>query len=191
MFGAAAFGKEDQRQAVLERFDTAKQAGDGRAAGFGVDGDLAGAVEVPADEGDLPERLLGEDAELEGQLGEEDGRVVVAEMVGGVDGGVAGVQVLAADEFDGREADQQEGVGPGARDGVLLAAGFVPKAAQERDAAEEGGGEADQRVDEEIGEPADGVADLLGFGAGGDGHAGRASALRVSPRISCRISPTR
>ena len=40
-------------------------------------------------------RLLGEDAELEGQLGEEDGRVHVAEVVGGVDGGLVDVELFA------------------------------------------------------------------------------------------------
>ena len=45
--------------------------------------------------GDLPERLLGEDAELEGQAGEEDRRVHVAEVVGGVDGGLVDVELFA------------------------------------------------------------------------------------------------
>ncbi len=98
-------------------------------------------VEVPADEGDLPEVLLGEDAELEGQLGEEDGRVVVAEVVGGVDGDLVEAEFFGADELDGREADEQQDPGPDAGDGVLLAAGFVPQAADQRDAAEAGGGQ--------------------------------------------------
>ncbi len=55
-----------------------------------VDRDLTGAVQVPADEGDLPEGLLGEDAELEGEVGEEDGGVHVGEVVGGEDGGAGG-----------------------------------------------------------------------------------------------------
>ena len=64
-----------------------------------VDGNLAGVVEVPADEGSLPEGLLGEDAELEGQPGEEDRRVHVAEVVGGVDGGLVYVELLARRRF--------------------------------------------------------------------------------------------
>ncbi len=127
--GATSFGEEDQRQAGFESGDAAVEAGDGRAGAGLVDGDLAGAVEVPADERGLPEGQLGEDAELEGQLGEEDGRVVVAEVVGGVDGDLVEAELFGADELDRREADEQQDAGPDAGDGVLLAAGFVPQAA--------------------------------------------------------------
>ena len=92
--------------------DAAVEAGYGVAGAGLVDGDLAGAVEVPADEGDLPEGLLGEDAELEGELGEEDGGVVVAEVVGGVDGGLVLVELLFVDERDGGEADEEQDCGP-------------------------------------------------------------------------------
>ena len=70
-----------------------------RERGLGVDGDLAGAVEIPADERDLPEDLLGQNAELEGELGEEDGGVHVAEVVGGVDGGLVFVQASRGRRF--------------------------------------------------------------------------------------------
>ncbi len=78
---ARALGEDEERQAGLERGDSAEQPGDGGARAAGVDGDLAGALEVPADEGDLPEALLGQDAELEGKLGEEDGRIHVTQMI--------------------------------------------------------------------------------------------------------------
>ena len=58
----------------------------------------------------------------------------------------------------GERLMQEQGLRPDAGDGVLLAAGFVPEAAEERDAAEEGGGEGDQRQQKEIGEPAEGLA---------------------------------
>jgi hypothetical protein len=64
-------------------------------------------------------------------------------VVGGVDGGFVYVELLCADDFDGGEADEQEGAGPKASDGVLQAAGLVPEAYQEGDAAEAAGGEAD------------------------------------------------
>ena len=57
-------------------------------------------------------------------------------MVRGVDGGGVG-QILAADELDWREADEQLGFGPGAGDRVLLGAGFIPQAADQGDAAED------------------------------------------------------
>ena len=81
--------------------------------------------------GDLPEGLLGQDAELEGELGEEDGGVVVAEVVGGVDGdlveyggGRAWTRVTGEREIQRRTLAQSAG------DGVLLTAGFIPKVPQ-------------------------------------------------------------
>ncbi len=127
--GAASFGKENEWEAGLEGRDAAVEAGDQGTVALEVDRDLAGVVEVPANEGDLPEGLLGEDAELEGEPGKEDRGVHVAEVVGGVDGGLVYVELLRTDDFDRGEADEQEGAGPEAGDGVLLAAGFVPEAA--------------------------------------------------------------
>ena len=82
-------------------------------------------------------------------------------MVGGVDGDLVDVELFCADEFDGREADEEQDAGPELGDEVLLAAGFVPQAADEGDAAEEGGGESYQRDQKEIGEPAE-EAGLVG-----------------------------
>ncbi len=92
---------------------------------------------------DLPERLLGKDPELEGEAGKEDGGVHVAEVVGGVNGGFVYVELLRTDDFDRGEADEQEGAGPKACNGMLLATGLVPEAHHEGDAAEAAGGETD------------------------------------------------
>src|SRR6185437_13091501 len=124
---------------------------------------LAGAVEIPADEGNLPKRLFGEDAELEGKLGEENRGVVVTKMVRSVDGGLVFVEFFRADEGDGREADEEQNFGPGVGDSVLLAAGLVPQAGDERDAAEAGGGEGDQRHEQEVGQPTEGAGALAGW----------------------------
>jgi len=99
----------------------AVEAGDEGARALGVDWNLAGVVEVPADEGDLPKRLLGQDAELEGELGEEYRGVHVAEVVGGVDGGFVLVELLAVDDFDAGETDEEQRAGPKVGDEVLLA----------------------------------------------------------------------
>ena len=120
-----------------------------------IDRDLTGSVEIPADEGSLPEGLFGEDSELEGELSEEDGGVVVAEVVGGVDGYLMLVELLFIDEPDGGEADEEETSSPDVGDEVLLAAGFVPKAADKGDAAEEDGGEDYEGEKEQVGEPAE------------------------------------
>jgi hypothetical protein len=99
--GATAFRKDDHGHAGLEGARSPGERGDAGAGGGLVDGDLAGAVEIPADEGDLPERSLGEDAELEGELGEDYRRVVVAEVVAGVDGGGIQGKALGVNERDG------------------------------------------------------------------------------------------
>ncbi len=88
---ALAFGEEDERGSGLEDGHSAKEAGDGGTGAARIDGDLAGTLEVPAYEGDFPEALLGKDAELEGELGEEDWGVHVAEVVGGVYGYFGGL----------------------------------------------------------------------------------------------------
>ena len=71
------------------------------------------------------------------------------------------MELFATDELDGGEADEEEGAGPGVGDGVLLAAGFVPEAAEEGDAAEAGSGEADEGDQKEIRQPAEGKWRLL------------------------------
>ena len=76
--GAATFWEEDEGKAVFEGRYAAVEAGDQGAGTVGVDRNLTGTVEVPTDERDLPEGLLGQDAELEGETGEEDRGVHVA-----------------------------------------------------------------------------------------------------------------
>ena len=118
--------------------------------------------------GSFQSARLGEDAELEGQLRKEHGRVVVAEVVGGVDGeraaagpAVAGfaaaqrLQFFEAFDGDGGKREEQQCAGPGARDKVLLAAGVVPEAGHERDGAEEGRREGEERQQEQVSEPAE------------------------------------
>ena len=128
-------GKTTEGEAGVEGSGSAEQAGDGGAGAAGVDGDLAGAVEIPADEWDqLPvEPCLGEDAELEGKAGEEGWRVHVTEVVGGVYGGLAGVAGFSMPRtVDAGEGEAQAWCGP--RPGataMLLGAGGVPKAADE------------------------------------------------------------
>ena len=59
-------------------------------------------------------------------MGEENGGVHVAEVVGGVDGSLVLVEFFAADDFDGGETDKEQGARPEVSDGVLLATGLVP-----------------------------------------------------------------
>jgi len=152
---AATFGEEHEREAGFERGDSAEKAGDGAAGVGGIDRDLAGVVEIPADEGNLPERLLGEDAELEGELGEEHRRIHIAEVVGDVDGGGMVAEFIGALDGDSGDGDPEDGACPGAGDDVLAAARGVPKTDDERDAAEGGGGQADEWEENDCGEQAE------------------------------------
>jgi hypothetical protein len=123
---ATTFRKEDKWETLFESGDSTVQAGDEGAGALGVYGHLARTIEIPADEGDLPERLLGEDAELKRELGKEDGSVHIAEMVGGVDSGFVLVKLLTTHDFNRGDADEEQGACPQMSDGVLLAAGLVP-----------------------------------------------------------------
>ena len=84
--GAGAFREDEDAEALAEGSDTGGEAGQGGAGVGGVDGKLAGAVEIPADEGEGPELFFSEDAELEGQAGEDYRGVHVGGVVGGEDG---------------------------------------------------------------------------------------------------------
>ena len=103
--GATSFGEDDKREAMFEGVDSSAKAGDSGAGTGLIDRDLAGAVEVPADERNLPQALFGDDAELEGKFGEEDRGVVVAEVVGGVDRDRVKAKLFGSDDGDGRQAD--------------------------------------------------------------------------------------
>jgi hypothetical protein len=117
---ASAFREDDEGQACLEGLDSAVEAGDRVARAGLVDRDLAGVIEVPADERDLPKALLSEDAELEWQPREEYRSVVVAEVVGGVYGGLVDVELFFADERDRGEREDQQRARPEVGDEVLL-----------------------------------------------------------------------
>jgi hypothetical protein len=95
---ARAFGEEEGRDAAAEEPRRALQAGDGLGRRAAVDGDVAGAPEVPAEEGNQEDLALGRDAQLRGQVAEHDGdvhpalvrreedvRLARAQMLGAVD----------------------------------------------------------------------------------------------------------
>src|SRR5579875_3028697 len=124
-------------------------------------------MQVPADEGKLPQRGLRKDSKLEGQLREEHRGVVVAEVVGGVDGQrTAGgaalggfnaakrLQLLETFNTDRRKCEAQQNASPQACDEVLMLSGAVPQARDERDGSEERRREGDERQQKQIGEPA-------------------------------------
>jgi hypothetical protein len=82
-------------------------------------------------------------------------------VVAGVDGGLMLVELLASDDLDRREADEEEGACPQVSDGVLLATGLVPKAGEEGDTAEARGSQAYEGGEKEIRQPAQGEGRLL------------------------------
>ena len=60
----------------------------------GIDGNLAGSIQVPSYERNGPQLLSGENAKLKGQPGKDHRRIHVGRVVGGVDGHRMPAQVL-------------------------------------------------------------------------------------------------
>ena len=138
--GATAFGEDENAEASAEGADAGGEAGEGGSGVGGVDGDLAGTVEVPADEGEAPQLLFGEDAELEREAGEDDRGIHVTGVVGGEDGSLRG-NVFDADDLEAGAGPEDAGAGPATGNAVLKAAGFIPKRGNEGKGAEDAGGE--------------------------------------------------
>ncbi len=86
--GASAFGEDDDGVSVMEGVDGGVEGAEGGADVGGIDGDLSGAAEVPAEDGEGEEFFFGEDAELGGEVRVEQGDVHGGQVVGGVDLGL-------------------------------------------------------------------------------------------------------
>ena len=147
--GATAFGEDEDAEAVAEGLDAGGEAGQGGAGVGGVNGDLARAVEIPADEGEGPQLFFCQDAELEGKAGEDDRRIHVRGVVGGEDGGFGG-DVFEADHLKLCAGEKDAGVGPDVGDAVLEAARFVEERGEQRKTAEDGGGEDEWRGQKKV-----------------------------------------
>ncbi len=122
--GASAVGKEEQRHTRLQRGHAEVQAGDGGTDIRGVDRYLAGAVEMPADEWNLPEIVARQNAELKGKSAEEHRRIHVAEVVAGEDCGwmpeYRQLQIIWSNNFHRRQPNRQHHPRPGLGHPVLL-----------------------------------------------------------------------
>jgi len=86
-------------------------------------------VEVAAEEGDEEEFLAGEEAEVGWDVGEQDGGVHVADVVGADDVGGFGVGVFDADGGHLGSGNTKEHAGPGPGDFELGAAAGVERGA--------------------------------------------------------------
>jgi len=146
---APAFRKDKDVEAVAQGADSGGEAGQGGSRVLGVDGNLAGAVEVPADEWEAPELFLGQDAELEGQAGEDDRCVHVGGVVGGEDGGFGG-DVFEADDLKAGAGEEYGRAGPNAGDAVLQAAVLVKKRGGEGQADEDHCAEEEWRGEKDV-----------------------------------------
>ena len=140
--GAGALGEDEEGHAGAEGADAGTETGDGRVGIDGVDGDLTGAVEVPADEGHGPELLLGQDTELEGERGEDDRRIHIGGMVGGVDGDRVLTEIFCSANGEARAGDFDAAARPDLGQAMLHTSAFIPDGGKEREAS------ADSRVDE-------------------------------------------
>ena len=132
---AATFREDEEGHAGAEGADGTAEAGERRVGVDGVDGNLAGAIEIPADEGDGPQLFFGEDAELEGQGGEDDGRVHIGRVVGGVDGDGMLQEVFGTSDGEACAGDGEAAAGPGLGDAVLNSARFFDKRNEKREGA--------------------------------------------------------
>jgi len=143
---AAAFGKNQNRERMF-----AKQAGglvqalDGGAHGAAVDGEVAGAAQVPADEGHAEQLPLGEEPEGHGHGVEHDGRVGQREVVGDDDVAAARREAAGAGDADARAEDGQHGAGPQAVEAGLPGAGGRPRGGGDSERDENRGDDAGGR----------------------------------------------
>jgi hypothetical protein len=71
--GAAAFGENEDAEAVAQGADACAEARRAWSGGFRCRWGAGRCAEVPADEGEGPELFFGEDAELEGRLAKTTG----------------------------------------------------------------------------------------------------------------------
>src|SRR5271156_5454624 len=95
----------------------------------------------------LEEVVTGYDAELKGQVREDDRSIHVGKMVGDIYGD-APIQTMRVNRGQLRAADPNDRSSPAASDRGLGAAGFIPQRGQQRKATEEGRGKKKKRCAE-------------------------------------------
>lgn len=139
---------------MLEGLNPSIQAGDSISCARLIHRNLARAVQVPTDKGNLPKRLLRKDAELEGKPREENRGVVVTQMVRSIDGRLTNPQLLFTDEGNRRQAEDEKGSRPKMSDEVLLPSGLVPQTTEKRDTTEEDRRGENKGYKEEVCQPA-------------------------------------
>ncbi len=182
-WGAGAFRKNEEGHASAESADGCAEARKRRMRVDGINGELAGTVEMPTDEWDGPQLLFGEDAELERKRGEDDRCVHVGRVVGGVDGDGVLVEVFRATHGETRAGEEDATAGPDAGNAVLGATGLLEVGQEKRKGAATAGPKKKERNLNEIGLPAIEPGQRIGR----TGHAG----TPVRARRRARASPTR
>lgn len=124
--GAGTFRKDKEGHTVAKRANSGAEAGDRCVGVDGVDRNLAGAVEMPADERHRPELFLGENAELEGQRGEDNRRVHVGRVIGRVYSHRMLAEVFGTANDEPRARNAYAPLCPKVRDPMLQLAAFIP-----------------------------------------------------------------
>ena len=82
---------------------------------------------MPADEGHGPQLFFGQDAELKRKRGEDDGRIHIRRVVGGVDGDRVFAKILGAVDGEAGAGDFDAAASPDPSNAVLEAPDFYPK----------------------------------------------------------------
>ena len=94
--------------------------------------DLAGTVQVPADEGQPPQVAARQDAEGKWQSSKDGRRIHVREVIAAIDGDRMLVNDVQACDVDGRASDAQTGAGPCLCDAVLAPTVCLGQGRQQR-----------------------------------------------------------
>jgi hypothetical protein len=122
--GAPAFRKYKERHAGAQSLDGATQTRKRGVGIFSVDWHLPRALQEPADEWPFPQRFLGQNAELKGQRGKDDGRVHVGGVVGGVNGDRMFAKILATTNLEPAPRCAKAAARPYTGDAMLHSAAF-------------------------------------------------------------------
>ena len=150
---ARAFWKDKQRHARPQSADAGPEARNRRIGTDCVYRDLAGTVEVPADERHGPQLLFGQDPKLKRKGRENDRRIHIGRMVGGIDGNRVPAKILLAANRQRGPRDANTPTGPDLRQAVLQASTLVPEGSKQGQTSADSGVQKEEWSLQDIGAP--------------------------------------
>ena len=124
--------ENEQRHARAQSLHARAQARERRMRVHGINRNLPGAIQIPADERHLPQLLLRQDPKLKGKRGKNDRRIHVRGVIRRVHGHRIFAQIFRAAHRDARPRDPDAHARPESRDAVLHAPAFFKQRNQQR-----------------------------------------------------------